>query len=70
MGYLTYMYGKRSPDFVKGFLAAMDAYSIWKDGKRYIGAGHELKFAMDSDVEELAEIPEDFEEFITFYTGG
>jgi len=38
MGYWREMYGTRSPDFIKGVLAAIDAYSIWKDGKQWIGS--------------------------------
>ncbi len=35
MSYLADMYGKRDSDFIKGFLAAMDAYSVWRNGKRF-----------------------------------
>ena len=38
MGYIKDMYGSREPDFIKGFLAAMDTYAIWKDWDRFIGS--------------------------------
>lgn len=68
MGFLSDMYGKRSPDFVDGFLAAMDCYAIWKDGKQYIGMDRELKAEMKSAVGELAENPKDFDKKISFFT--
>ena len=65
MGYLRDMYGTRSPDFIRGFLACMELYAIWKDGKRYIGVMEEpLRSAMQDAVNELAEKPEDFKKDI------
>lgn len=37
MKYLAEMYGKQSSDFVHGFLAALDTYAVWKNGKQVIG---------------------------------
>jgi len=62
MGYLAEMYGKKSPDFVRGFLAALDTYAIWKDGMQVIGCLNEpLKDIRENAIKELAENPEDFE---------
>lgn len=38
MDYFKEMYGDRNPEFIEGFLAAMDTYAIHMDGKRYIGS--------------------------------
>jgi len=69
MGYIKSMYGTQSPDFIDGFLAAMDTYAVHKDGKRYIGSPEkELKSAMQEAVSELSDCPEDHEDEIDFYT--
>jgi len=63
------MYGKKSPDFVRGFLACMDYFAVWREGKRHIGGMEgSLGFAMRTVVRELAEVPEDFEKDIELYT--
>ncbi len=54
MGYINDMYGPREPDFVKGFLAAMDTYAVWMNGKRFIGSPEEeLKTAQRQAIKEL-----------------
>jgi hypothetical protein len=69
MGFLSDYYGKQSPEFIKGFLAAMDMYAVWKDGKRFMGIMEmPLKQAMHECISELAEVPEDFEEQMGTYT--
>ena len=66
--YLSEMYGKRSYDFVYGFLAAMECYAIWKNGERHIGGLETpLKEAMIEDVRALSENPEDFDNKIESY---
>jgi uncharacterized protein YbjQ (UPF0145 family) len=61
MGYIAEMYGKRSPDFVHGFLAALDTYAIWRDGIQIIGCLEEsLEDVRKNAIKELAEHPEDF----------
>ena len=55
------MYGKRSPDFVKGVLVGLQGYAWWKDGVQYVGTcGTTLRQALEDAVNELAEVPEDF----------
>ena len=54
MSYIRDMYGSRSEDFVRGFLAAIDTFAIWKDGKRWIGSPEkEAKLEMKRAAEEL-----------------
>ena len=68
MGYIEQMYGHRGPEFISGFLAAMDTYSVWHNGKRYIGSPEtELKSAMREAVSELCEVPADYEDDILSY---
>lgn len=68
MGYIRDFYGTRGPEFIKGFLAAMDTYSVWHNGKRHIGSPEkELKIAMKEAVGELSESPEDFNDDINEY---
>jgi len=38
MGYIKSMYGNQDPQFIRGFLAAIDTYAVYIDGKRYIGS--------------------------------
>ena len=65
MGYLGDMYGKQSPDFVRGVLAAMEACAVWRDGKQFIGVMETpLKQAMFEATNDLAEHPPDFKEEI------
>lgn len=68
MGYIRNYYGIRSKEFIEGFLAAMNTYAVWKDGKQFIGSPEtELKSAMKKAVSELSEGPEDFNEDIDEY---
>jgi hypothetical protein len=61
MSYIQSMYGNRDPDFIKGFLAAMDTYAIWHNGKRHIGSPErELLGEMIHAVTELGGKPEDY----------
>ena len=65
MGFIADMYGKQPPDFVKGFLAALDIYAVWRDGERFIGSPERpLKEVMCDAVNQLAENPEYFKEEI------
>lgn len=65
MGYIKNMWGTRNPEFIKGFLAAMDVYAVWKDGKRHIGSPEkELQNEMRKAVSELARTPEMFNALI------
>jgi len=69
MGYLEKMYGKRDKEFVEGFLAAMETYAVYNNGRRFIGSSEtELKEAMVAAVNELSSDPELFMEDISFYT--
>ena len=38
MGYIKDMYGSQSDDFIKGFIAAMDTYAVYRNGVREIGS--------------------------------
>lgn len=38
MGDIKDMYGSRGPDFIRGFLAAIDCYAVWNSGKQWIGS--------------------------------
>ena len=65
MSYLSDMHGKQNDDFVRGFLAAMDAFSVWRNGKRWIGSPERLLGnEMMRSVAELSEHPNDFQELI------
>jgi len=58
MGYINEMYGERTPDFIRGFLAAIDTYAVHLDEK-------ETKIAMKEAVIELGGDPEKY--MITYY---
>lgn len=61
MGYIREMYGTRSKEFIEGFLAAMETYSWWKDGQRFIGSPEiERRAASKEAIIELGGVPEDF----------
>jgi hypothetical protein len=61
MGYFRYMYGIQSDDFVKGVIAAIDAYSVWRNGVQYIGSPERpIKEEIEEAVKDLAEHPEKF----------
>lgn len=63
MGYLKTMYGHRDKDFIKGFLAAMDTYAIWRNGQREIGSPErELKTEMKLVISEFGGDPRNFKE--------
>lgn len=69
MTYLTDLHGEQSGEFVKGFLAALDVYSVWRDGRRYIGSPERvLGDAMREAVRDLYHRPEDFSKIIKCYT--
>ena len=63
MGYIKDMYGLRSGDFIRGFLAAIDTYSKWQDGERFIGSPEkEVKAASfgatdDMNISPIPELP-------------
>jgi hypothetical protein len=62
MGYIKDFYGYRNKDFILGFLGAMDTYSIWHNGKRYIGSQEqELVVSQKEAIIELGGNPDDFE---------
>ena len=49
------------PDFIKGFLAAIDTYAVWHNGKRHIGSPErEMQYEMKHVVTELGGKPEDY----------
>lgn len=61
MSYVKSMYGSRSPDFIEGFLAAMDTYSVWLNGERFIGSPErKLWDQMKEDIIDLGGKPEDY----------
>ena len=63
MSYLATMYGKRDSAFIKGFLAAMDTYAVWYNGKRFIGSPEqELHGAMKQVIVELGDDPKNYYE--------
>jgi len=31
------IYGEQSQDFIKGVIAGIEAYAIWKNGQQYVG---------------------------------
>jgi hypothetical protein len=45
MDYWKQTYGERSKDFIEGIIAAIEAFSIWKDGVQRIGC-------MDTPIKE------------------
>lgn len=54
MGYIHDMYGYRNKDFINGFLAAMDTYAVWRNGKQEIGSPEiPLKDAIEEAKKEL-----------------
>lgn len=62
MGHLNLMYGKRSPDFIKGVLAGLCQFAWWADGVQYVGTcGMTLREAIREAIDDLAENPEDFD---------
>ena len=69
MGCLFDLYGKRNPDFVRGFLAAIDHYSQYGPERRFIGSERKpTVIALNEAVRDLAEIPEDFKKDIERYS--
>jgi hypothetical protein len=55
------MYGYQSPDFIKGFLAAIDTYAIHLDGERFIGSPEKtVHSAMKQAIIELGGEPKDY----------
>lgn len=62
MGYIRDMYGSQSLDFIKGFIAAIDTYAVYLNGKRWIGSPEEeAKKEMREAILELGGKPEEFE---------
>ena len=58
MGYIKEMYGDQGPDFIRGFISAIDTYAIWKDGQRWIGSPEaEARSAMEHAITELGDDP-------------
>jgi flagellar biosynthesis regulator FlaF len=63
MGYINDMYGNRGRDFIKGFIAAMDTYSVWRNGIREIGSPEkEVQEEMRHAIIELGGDPQEFED--------
>ena len=60
MGYIKDLYGSRNKDFINGFLAAMEVYSLWRNGKQRIGF-KELKTEQRKAIIELGGNPKEFE---------
>ena len=64
MGYIKDLYGSRNSDFINGFLAAMNVYSIRRNGHRYIGSPEkELKEEARLAITELGGDPSKYDEF-------
>ena len=56
MGYIRNTYGKRSPEFIEGFISAMDTYAVNRDGKLWIGSPErELNCAKIEAIMELVD---------------
>jgi hypothetical protein len=61
MGYIRDMYGSQNNDFIRGFLAALDTYSVYRNGKRWIGGPEcEVKSVMKKAIIELGGDPKQF----------
>lgn len=61
MGYIKSMYGSRSPEFIRGFISAIDVYAVHLDGKRWIGSPEkEAQQAMKEAIIELGDDPEEY----------
>ena len=61
MGYINDQYGHRSPDFIEGFIAAIDTYAVWMNGKRWIGSPEkEARLAMIQAIRELGDDPSEY----------
>ncbi len=59
MGYIKSMYGDQDPRFIRGFLAAIDTYSVHLNGKRWIGSPEkEARSEMVEAVKELGDDPD------------
>jgi hypothetical protein len=66
MGYIRDMYGEQSPEFIRGFISAIDTYAIHLNGKRWIGSPEkEARQTMQEAIVELGDDPEAYlyEEF-------
>lgn len=62
MGYIKDMYGDQSPDFIRGFISAIDTYAVHLNGKRWIGSPEkEAHKAMKEAIIELGDEPEAYE---------
>ena len=35
--YWAEMYGRRTPDFIDGVIAGVEAFAIWKNGRQVVG---------------------------------
>lgn len=58
MGYIKDMYGYRGPEFIRGFISAIDTYAVHLNGKRWIGSPEkEAKQAMAEAITELGDDP-------------
>lgn len=58
MGYIRDMYGDQSPDFIRGFISAIDTYAVHLNGKRWIGSPEkEAKIAMAEAIKDLGDDP-------------
>lgn len=50
MGYWKDMYGEQTKDFIKGVIAAVECYGVWKDGIQTIGI---LEIPIKDEIEEI-----------------
>lgn len=41
MGYFRDMHGLQNRDFIRGVIAGITAYAVWKDGKQCVGIREE-----------------------------
>ena len=65
MRYFKEMYGPMGNDFIKGVLAAIDAYAVYEDGTRWIGSPEkEAKVEMLIAIKDLGGNIEDFLDYL------
>lgn len=52
-GYWKEMYGTQSEDFIKGVIAGVSTYAVWRDGSQYVGSV--IQVPLKEVVEEIRE---------------
>ena len=62
MGYIKNFYGSQGPEFIRGFLAAMETYAVQLNGERWIGSPEqELRGEQRKAVVELGDDPAEYD---------